>query len=130
MLAYVFDALVILGVVVMTLGIIGIIRMPDLFTKLHGASKSVFLGVIILAISGMVVADGPIVARLILISLMLVVTTPVASHVIGRAGSLVLERMDSTEATEDAGTRPTPDGRPVGMIDVEQSPQTDKRARL
>lgn len=128
MLAYLLDALVILGVVVMTLGIIGIIRMPDLFTKLHAASKSVFLGVIILATSGMVVADGSIVARLILISLMLLVTTPVASHVIGRAGNLVLERVESAEATDDVGRRPPPDGRAVGMIDVESSPRTDKRA--
>jgi multicomponent Na+:H+ antiporter subunit G len=127
MRAYVFDALVILGVVVMTLGVIGIIRMPDLHTKLHGASKSVFLGVIMLAMSGMVVADGPIVARLILISVMLLITTPVASHVIGRAGSLVNDRRESSEATDDATTRFALGERPVGMVDVESMPRTDKR---
>ena len=127
MRAYVFDALVILGVVVMTLGVIGIIRMPDLHTKLHGASKSVFLGVIMLAMSGMVVADGPIVARLILISFMLLITTPVASHVIGRAGSLVNDRRESSEATDDAATRFALGERPVGMVDVESMPRTDKR---
>jgi multicomponent Na+:H+ antiporter subunit G len=52
--AFVYDALVILGVTVMTLGLIGMIRMPDIYTKSHGASKSVFLGVMVLAISGMV----------------------------------------------------------------------------
>ncbi|MBA2248172.1 MAG: monovalent cation/H(+) antiporter subunit G [Chloroflexia bacterium] len=112
MRALVFDALVVFGVIVMTLGVIGIIRMPDIYTKLHGASKSVFLGVIVLAMSGMVVADGAIVARLILISLMLVVTTPVASHVIGRAASLVDQRVDTTNAIEEDGARSAADGRP------------------
>lgn len=104
MRAYMFDALVILGVFVMTLGILGIIRMPDLYTKLHGASKSVFLGVMVLALSGMVIADGPIVARLILISLTLLITTPVASHVIGRAGYLMHERMDTPGAIDQSGS--------------------------
>ena len=112
MRAYVFDALVIVGVVVMTLGIIGIIRMPDLYTKLHAASKSVFLGVIVLAMSGMVVADGPIVARLILISLMLLVTTPVASHVIGRAGSLAHEGMETADGTDNPDTSARPKQQP------------------
>lgn len=112
MRAYMFDALVILGVVVMTLGIIGIIRMPDLYTKLHGASKAVFLGVIVLAISGMVIADGSIVARLVLISLTLLVTTPVASHVLGRAGYLMHERMDTPGAIDESGSIPTQDEHP------------------
>lgn len=112
MRAYMFDALVVLGVVVMTLGIIGIIRMPDLYTKLHGASKSVFLGVMVLAMSGMVIADGSIVARLVLISLTLLITTPVASHVIGRAGYLMHERMDSPGAIDQSGSILTSDERP------------------
>lgn len=112
MRAYVFDALVIVGVVVMTLGIIGIIRMPDLYTKLHAASKSVFLGVIVLAMSGMVVADGPIVSRLILISLVLLVTTPVASHVIGRAGSLAHEGMETAVGIEEPGSPAGSNQRP------------------
>lgn len=112
MRAYLFDALVILGVVVMTLGVIGIIRMPDLYTKLHGASKSVFLGVMVLALSGMVIADGSVVARLILISLTLLITTPVASHVIGRAGYLTHEQMDTPGAIDESGALASPDERP------------------
>ena len=40
------DALVVLGVAVMTVGVYGVVRMPDIYTRLHAASKSVFLGVI------------------------------------------------------------------------------------
>lgn len=35
---YVADALVILGVFVMTVGVYGAIRMPDTYTKLHAMS--------------------------------------------------------------------------------------------
>lgn len=113
---YVFDALVILGVSVMTLGILGIIRMPDIYTKLHGASKSVFLGVMVLALSGMVIADGSIVARLILISITLLITTPVASHVIGRAGYLAHERMDTPGAIDQSGSILPPEEQPTWRV--------------
>jgi len=104
MRAFAFDFFVILGVTVMTLGVIGIIRMPDLYTKLHAASKSVFLGVMVLAISGMAVAEREIITRLILICLALVFVTPVASHVLGRAGHIVHERMSSPGAIDESGT--------------------------
>jgi multicomponent Na+:H+ antiporter subunit G len=45
-LPYLADALVILGIWVMTVGVYGVIRMPDTYTRLHAASKAVFLGVI------------------------------------------------------------------------------------
>ncbi|HEV2067855.1 MAG TPA: monovalent cation/H(+) antiporter subunit G [Thermomicrobiales bacterium] len=121
MIPYVFDALVVLGVAVMTLGIIGIIRMPDLYTKLHGASKSVFLGVTVLAVSGMVIADSPIITRLVLISLTLLITTPVASHVIGRAGYLMHEQMDTPGAIDESGTIRAQDEQPAWSRD-EQPP--------
>lgn len=111
MRAFAFDFFVILGVSVITLGVIGIIRMPDLYTKLHAASKSVFLGVMVLAISGMVVAEAQIMTRLILICITLIFVTPVASHVLGRAGHLVHERMDSPGAIDESGTLIPPDER-------------------
>lgn len=93
--AWAFDALVIFGIVVMTLGVLGTFRMPDLYTRLHAASKSVFLGVMVIAVAGMVVAERAIITRLVLICLVLLITTPVASHVIGRAGFLLDERATS-----------------------------------
>jgi multicomponent Na+:H+ antiporter subunit G len=101
--AYVFDILVIVGVSVMTLGVIGIIRMPDIYTKLHAASKSVFLGAISLAIAGMVTGDIATTARLALICVGLILTTPVASHVIGRAAYLRHEQMETEGAIDESG---------------------------
>ena len=114
---YLFDALVILGVTVMTLGIVGVIRMPDIYTKIHAASKSVFLGAIVLAIAGMVVSDLPVTARLVLICLGLACTTPLSSHVIGRAALVRHMTMKSEGAIDESGSlRPTPDEVPPWRV--------------
>ncbi len=104
MTPYIFDTLVIIGVAVMTLGIIGIYRMPDIYTKLHAASKAVFLGAIVLAIAGMVVGDLPVTARLVLICVGLVLTTPIASHVIAAAAFHRHEQMETEGAVDESGS--------------------------
>jgi len=103
-IAYFFDAAVILGVTVMTLGVIGLLRMPDVYTKLHAASKSVFLGVMVLAFSGLAVGSSAVNARLFLICLALLITTPIASHVIGRAAYVQHEQMESAGAVDESGS--------------------------
>ena len=45
------DGLLLLGLLVMTLGVYGMIKMPDIYTRLHAASKSAFLGVAVIAIA-------------------------------------------------------------------------------
>ena len=101
--AWIYDALVILGVTVMTLGMVGLFRMPDIYTKSHGASKSVFLGVMVLAVSGMVVGGAATNGRMVLICLALLLTTPVSSHVIGRAAFVRHEQMDHSGAVDETG---------------------------
>jgi multicomponent Na+:H+ antiporter subunit G len=102
--AFLFDATVILGVTMMTLGVIGLLRMPDVYTKLHAASKAVFLGVMMLAFSGLVVGSSAVNARLALICLALLITTPIASHVIGRAAFLQHEQMETAGAVDESGS--------------------------
>lgn len=97
------DILMVVGLVFMTLGIYGMIQMPDIYTRLHAASKSVVLGVITLAISSMIVADQGIVMRLILLSVLLLITTPVSSHAIGRGAFLHQERMASPGTVDETG---------------------------
>jgi len=105
MRAYFYDAAVILSVAVMTLGVYGIWRMPDIYTKLHAASKAVFLGVVVLALSATAVAEGAIVYRVILIAIIVVITTPISSHIIGRAAYLLQERMETPGAVDESGNK-------------------------
>ncbi len=97
------DALIILGLLVMTLGVYGMIRMPDVYTRLHAASKSAFLGVVSIAIAAMLVSDGASIMRLVLLSVLLAMTTPIASHAIGHAAYLHNERMNTPGAIDESG---------------------------
>lgn len=86
--AWASDALVLLGCVVMTIGVIGVVRMPDVFGKLHAASKSVFLGVCSLLIALLAMGDATLGARAVLIMILLLVTTPVAAYEMARAAAV------------------------------------------
>jgi multicomponent Na+:H+ antiporter subunit G len=79
------DGLVLLGLIVMTIGIIGIARMPDVFTKIHAASKSVFLGVCSILAAVAASGEPSMIGRLVLIAALLLLTTPVAAHELAEA---------------------------------------------
>jgi multicomponent Na+:H+ antiporter subunit G len=102
-LPYLADALVILGLWVMTVGVYGVIRMPDTYTRLHAASKAVFLGVISLCVSSAVTGDPGIIYRAILIAAFLLVTTPISAFVIARAAFLRGDTMQTPGALDESG---------------------------
>ncbi len=110
-LAWTTDALVVLGVLVMTVGVYGIFRMPDVYTQLHAASKAVFLGVIVLLVASVGTQDAAIVARAVLIGVFLILTTPVAAHAVALAAYRQGERMETPGARDESG-HDLPTGRP------------------
>lgn len=96
------DALVVLGVLVMTVGVYGLLAMPDVYTQLHAASKAVFLGVIALLAATALVADEPTtVYRAVLIAVFLLITTPVSAHAVGHAAQLRAESAGSSRLGEE-----------------------------
>ncbi len=101
-LPYLADALVILGVFVMTVGVYGVIRMPDTYTKLQAASKAAFLGVVSLCVCSVATGEPTIIYRSILIGAFLLVTTPISSFVIARAAYLRGERMETPEVLDES----------------------------
>ena len=104
------DALVILGVFIMTVGVYGAIRMPDPYTKLHAMSKAVFLGVVSLCVSSAITADPQIIFRVALIAACLVVTTPISAFVIARAAYLRGEAMRAPDPVDESGKLDTKRG--------------------
>lgn len=79
------DVLVLLGLVVCTIGVAGLFRMPDVYCRLHAAAKAVFLGVVVFLLAATATGDGAVIARAVLIAALLALTTPVAAHTIARA---------------------------------------------
>ena len=73
------------GIFFMVFGALGILRFPDLYTRLHPAGKAGTAGVLSTFI-GLIIYCGfsPLSLRIILIALFIVITSPVASHAIAR----------------------------------------------
>lgn len=66
--------------------VVGVLRFPDLYTRLHAATKGVTAGSILLLL-GVAILEGfgPIVGKLFLIGMFFIVTNPIATHAIARA---------------------------------------------
>lgn len=110
------DALVVLGVVIMTIGVYGVIWMPTIYTKLHAASKSAFLGVVSLCVASIVTGDTAIIARVSVIAVLVLVTIPVSSHAIAHGAYIEGKRREAAEAAgninvagDELEAEPTPD---------------------
>lgn len=73
------------GLFFMIFGALGILRFPDLYTRLHPAGKAGTAGVLSIFI-GLIIYSGfsTLSLRIILIALFIVITSPVASHAIAR----------------------------------------------
>lgn len=99
LLALAADALILLGMIVMTIGVLGFARMPDIYNKLHATSKAVFLGAISLLLATVATGDAVIMGRAALIAVFLLLTAPVAAHAVARA-AYVRHRSREPEADE------------------------------
>ena len=102
-LPWLIDGLVLLGLFIMTLALVGIYRMPDIYTQLHAASKAVVLGVVPMLLSIALLAEEAIAVRALLIGLFILLTTPVSAHAIGRAAFLRGESMKGPDALDESG---------------------------
>lgn len=68
------------------LGALGLQRFPDVFARMHAATKSATLGMgLVLAGVGLVVPDPSVAAKLLVVAGLQFVTAPVTAHMVGRA---------------------------------------------
>ena len=100
---WIADVFVLIGVFGMTVGIYGMLRMPDVYNKLHAASKVVFLGVLMLLIASAATNEASITMRAVLIGVFLALTTPVSAHVVGKAAYLRGYKMQAADAVDESG---------------------------
>ena len=65
---------------------IGLVRFPDLFTRMHAATKPQSLGLLFILIGvGLRMNDPQVTGMLILIAVFQLLTAPVSAHMVGRA---------------------------------------------
>lgn len=89
-LTVITGVLLLAGAGFMTIAALGLVRMPDLPTRMHATTKAGALGggMMVLAVA-FHFDDGAVVARALAVVTFIILTAPVAAHIIGRAGYFV-----------------------------------------
>ena len=86
MLEVVVGLLVLGGGAFVLIAAIGIVRLPDLLTRMHASTKAGTLGsLLILAGLAVFVGTAPVISKVVATVLFLLLTAPIAAHMIGRA---------------------------------------------
>ncbi|MCS6761826.1 MAG: monovalent cation/H(+) antiporter subunit G [Candidatus Devosia symbiotica] len=85
LVTYLGCAFLLIGAAFSLLGAIGVLRLPDLYTRMHAASKASAVGggLILLAVA-LTSLDGGVALRAILGTGFLLLTTPVSAHLLTR----------------------------------------------
>ena len=77
------------GTFLMLVAAVGLLRFPDLYTRMHAVTKAGTLGIGLMLISAAVAFwDLSVTARALAALLFVFLTAPVSAHMIGRAGYL------------------------------------------
>jgi len=78
--------LMLAGGMVAIIAAVGLHRLPDVYARMHVATKPATLGIALCLTGAAVAADSPSTAtKLLLAVIFQLVTTPVAGHLLGRA---------------------------------------------
>ncbi|MCC7233773.1 MAG: monovalent cation/H(+) antiporter subunit G [Bryobacterales bacterium] len=89
MMGWLMGFLALLGATLVLLAAIGIVRMPDLFTRMQAATKASTLGLgCVLGAAAIALDDSAAFVRAVSIGAFVMLTSPVSSHVIARAAYL------------------------------------------
>ena len=102
LLPWIADALAGIGLVVLTISVYGILRMPNVATRLHASGKAGLMGVLPILIASVLGGDPAGMPRAILVGAFLILTTPVVAHEIGRAAYLEDWRMRGPGARDQS----------------------------
>ncbi|MCM3113497.1 monovalent cation/H(+) antiporter subunit G [Lederbergia lenta] len=79
---------IIIGTFLSIVAAFGVLKLPDVYTRNHAASKSTTLGVLLTLLGTLIyfyATDGEFNARIVLGIVFIFITAPVAGHLISRA---------------------------------------------
>lgn len=100
MIDTVVGVLAIIGGLLVLLAGVGVVRFPDVYARMHAATKASTLGIALIGIAGAIALDGGS-AKILLAVAFIFITAPSAAHLVGRAAYRV-EGIDiDLEARDD-----------------------------
>jgi multicomponent Na+:H+ antiporter subunit G len=100
---WVVDILVVLGVLLLAISVLGMLWMPDLYTRLHAASKGGFVGTALVVLAALGLGEPAMISHGLLILLFIVLTGPISAHAIGHAAWQAREPMEQEENVDESG---------------------------
>lgn len=95
-LGYIF---IFVGVIAFLISAIGLVRMPDIYTRMHAGTKTTTMGML-LVISGAICIEPSWAWKLILLAIFILLTNPLSSSVIARASHSDGITLESDELKE------------------------------
>lgn len=100
MFEFIIALLVATGAFFTLVGSIGLVKLPDFFTRLHGPTKATTLGVgsiLVASSSFFFVAKDEISLHEILITLFLFITAPISAHLMAKAALYLKQNASATQ---------------------------------
>jgi multicomponent Na+:H+ antiporter subunit G len=92
------------GMAFMLVASVGLLRLPDLYTRMHAVTKAGTLGIGLMLLSAAVAfGDLSVTTRSLVALLFVLLTAPVSAHMIGRAGYLGQVELWEGTAFDDWG---------------------------
>ena len=90
------------GAIFILLAAIGILRMPDFYLRVSVTTKAATLGVgLILVAAAFSFGSFPVTSRVLAIIIFIILTAPVAAHMIGRAAYFIGVKMWDKSQMDD-----------------------------
>lgn len=94
--------LIVVGILLCLIAAIGLIRLPDVLSRMHAATKPQTLGLLVLLTGlGMSLRDWRLVGLLIVIGVLQLLTAPISAHLVARTAYRTRQfRTDITDPDE------------------------------
>ncbi len=90
MIEWIINILMLSSSLFILLAAIGVLRLPDLLTRMHASTKAGALGINLMMIAvSFHFFDAVVFAKSLAVIMFILITAPVAAHAIGRAGYFV-----------------------------------------
>jgi monovalent cation/proton antiporter MnhG/PhaG subunit len=85
MLGFLGTALLAVGLILATIGLYGLLRMPDIFDQLHAAGLNTGPAILVMLLAALASGSAEIITSAALVLVFLLVTSPLSGHAIAQA---------------------------------------------
>ena len=113
-------ALIVFGALLVLIGSIGLVKLPDFYTRLHAPTKATTLGMGSLLIASLIYTSyetGALHVQQLLITLFLFITAPIAAHMLAKTALhlniTALDRTSNPQLQNQARERKAPEAEPA-----------------